>query len=552
MNSFLAVLKKDLQRNWILMLAAALTWAACLATALFYEANPEPNPQPLRISLLTVGILARYVLVVVVAVVVVQTDLIMDDRAAWRTRPIGRTALLLSKVVALTLGLVVPSVLLDTLARLLLSTSLVEAIVASAATGMLLLAALLFVALISALTRSLTQFVLLTCAIGVALTIAAFSTSAGNTPNMKLQVDGIAIPITRVLSPSYHDYVSPATTWLVSTCFFLLAGSLSLVITFSTGRRMIAFATGVLTYGIAIMAPDFWRWDLVNEVNTAPSSAPSPSSATVTSDGKAKSQLWSDLSTSIVNYTLRIDGLAAGWTMDWHGAAMRIQGSTNQTFLGGAFGTGSDLRAAASAAARAILSREERTTVLVPGLLSLPHSEREALGGRTARIEGLIRVEPRLFQIVHRLPLTPGAQREKSGSRWRIVTTKKYPLEGRSSTGMGLWSVTVDAIIGTNPASRPEEFQMVLVNEPRQEMALPALNLKSTSLETGVLRIQRTEVAFARDYRVFPDLYGGARHELDEEWIKGATLIILSSSPGPAFTVPLRDDEATFDSLPAR
>ncbi len=315
---------------------------------------------------------------------------------------------------------------------------------------------------------------------------------------------------------------------------------------------MIAFATGVLTYGIAIMAPDFWRWDLVNEVNTAPSSAPSPSSATVTSDGKAKSQLWSDLSTSIVNYTLRIDGLAAGWTMDWHGAAMRIQGSTNQTFLGGAFGTGSDLRAAASAAARAILSREERTTVLVPGLLSLPHSEREALGGRTARIEGLIRVEPRLFQIVHRLPLTPGAQREKSGSRWRIVTTKKYPLEGRSSTGMGLWSVTVDAIIGTNPASRPEEFQMVLVNEPRQEMALPALNLKSTSLETGVLRIQRTEVAFARDYRVFPDLYGGARHELDEEWIKGATLIILSSSPGPAFTVPLRDDEATFDSLPAR
>jgi hypothetical protein len=552
MNSFLAVLKKDLQRNWILMLAAALTWAACLATALFYEANPEPNPQPLRISLLTVGILARYVLVVVVAVVVVQTDLIMDDRAAWRTRPIGRTTLLLSKVVALTLGLVVPSVLLDTLARLLLSTSLVEAIVASAATGMLLLAALLFVALISALTRSLTQFVLLTCAIGVALTIAAFSTSAGNTPNMKLQVDGIAIPITRVLSPSYHDYVSPATTWLVSTCFFLLAGSLSLVITFSTGRRMIAFATGVLTYGIAIMAPDFWRWDLVNEVNTAPSSAPSPSSATVTSDGKAKSQLWSDLSTSIVNYTLRIDGLAAGWTMDWHGAAMRIQGSTNQTFLGGAFGTGSDLRAAASAAARAILSREERTTVLVPGLLSLPHSEREALGGRTARIEGLIRVEPRLFQIVHRLPLTPGAQREKSGSRWRIVTTKKYPLEGRSSTGMGLWSVTVDAIIGTNPASRPEEFQMVLVNEPRQEMALPALNLKSTSLETGVLRIQRTEVAFARDYRVFPDLYGGARHELDEEWIKGATLIILSSSPGPAFTVPLRDDEATFDSLPAR
>ncbi len=117
MNSFLAVLKKDLQRNWILMLAAALTWAACLATALFYEANPE---QPLRISLLTVGIIARFVLVVVVAVVVVQTDLIMVDRAAWRTRPIGRTTLLLSKVVALTLGLVVPSVLLDTLARLLL------------------------------------------------------------------------------------------------------------------------------------------------------------------------------------------------------------------------------------------------------------------------------------------------------------------------------------------------------------------------------------------------------------------------------------------------
>ena len=93
---------------------------------------------------------------------------------------------------------------------------------------------------------------------------------------------------------------------------------------------------------------------------------------------------------------------------------------------------------------------------------------------------------------------------------------------------------------------------MVLVNEPRQEMALPALNLKSTSLETGVLRIQRTEVAFARDYRVFPDLYDGRRYELDEEWIKGATLIILSSTPGPAFTVPLRDDEATFASLPAR
>ncbi len=549
MNSFLAVLKKDLQRNWILMLAAALTWAACLATALFYEANPE---QPLRISLLTVGIIARFVLVVVVAVVVVQTDLIMDDRAAWRTRPIGRTTLLLSKVVALTLGLVVPSVLLDTLARLLLSTSLVEAIAASAATGMLLLAALLFVALISALTRSLTQFVLLTCAIGVVLTIAAFSTSGINTSNLKVQVDGIAIPVARALNPSYHDYASPATTWLVSTCFFLLAGSLSLVITFSTGRRMVAFATGVLTYGIAIMAPGFWRWDLVNEVNPAPPSAPSPSSTTVTIDGKAKSQLWSDRSTSIVNYTLRIDGLAAGWTMDWHGAAMRIQGSTNQPILGGAFGTGSDLRAAASAAARAILSREERTTVPVPGLLSLPHSEREALGGRTARIEGLIRVEPRLFQIVHRVPLTPGAQREKSGSRWRIVTTRKYPLEGRSSTGIGLWSVTVDAIIGTNPASRPEEFQMVLVNEPRQEMALPALNLKSTSLETGVLRIQRTEVAFARDYRVFPDLYDGRRYELDEEWIKGATLIILSSTPGPAFTVPLRDDEATFASLPAR
>lgn len=547
MSSFLAVLKKDLGRNWLLMLATTLIWVVCLAMALFYEANPE---QPLRISLLTVGIIARVVLVVVVAVVVVQTDLIMDDRAAWRTRPIGRTTLLLSKVVALTLGLVAPSILLDTLARLLLSTSLVEALVASAATGMLLLAALLFVALISALTRSLTQFVLLTCAIGVILTVAAFSTSGINTPNMKVQIDGVAIPLRNVLNSNNPDQVSPTTTWVVSTICILLAGSFSLVVTYLTGRRIVAFAAGIVTYTIAVMAPGFWHLNLSPEVSQAPSVAPSPSSTRVTSAGKALSQLSAIRSASIVNYTLRVDGLTAGWTMDWHSAAMRIQGSNNQTILGSAFGSGHGLRAAASAAARTILNREDRTSVLIPGALSLPLSDLESLSGSTARIEGSIRVMPRFYQVVHTLPLSPGTQREKSGNRWRVVTTKRFPI-GRNSTDMQLWSVTVDAIIGTNPTSRPEEFQMVLVNEPRQEMALPSLHLKSTSLETGVLRIQRTEVAFARDYRVFPDLYGGVRHELDEEWMKGATLIILSSSPGPAFTVPLRDDEATFASLPA-
>ncbi|MBL9207124.1 MAG: hypothetical protein JNN01_18685, partial [Opitutaceae bacterium] len=235
MNSFLAVLKKDLQRNWILLLAANLTLAACLTTAIFYQASSEPNPQPLRISLLTVGIVARYVLVIVVAVAVVQTDLLMDDRAGWRTRPIGRRTLVLSKAVALTLGLVAPSFLLDTLALAILSTSLVEALLASAATAVLLLSALLFVALLSALTRSLTQFVLLTCAIGVAVTLAAFSTSGGNAPDMKVSVDGITIPIVNILNGSNPEQVSPTTTWLVSTSCLLFAGALSLGVTYLTG-----------------------------------------------------------------------------------------------------------------------------------------------------------------------------------------------------------------------------------------------------------------------------------------------------------------------------
>lgn len=552
MNSFLAVLKKDLQRNWILLLTASLTWAACLATALFYEASPEPNPQPLRISLLTVGIVARYVLVVVVAVAVVQADHLMDDRAGWRTRPIGRKTLALSKAVALTLGLVVPSFLLDTLARLLLSTSLVEALLASAATAVLLLSALLFVALLSALTRSLTQFVLLTCAIGVAVTLVAFSTSGGIASNMKVSVDGISLPIVNILNASNPELVSPTTTWLVSTSCLFLAGALSLGVTFLVGRRIVAYATGIVTYGIAVMAPGFWLSGMSPEFNQTPSVAPSPSSAKVTSAGKTLSQLSLIHSTSVVNYTLRVDGLEAGWTMDWYGVALRIQGSNNQTSLGNAYGSGHDLRAAASAAARAMLNREDRTTVFVPGALCLPHSDLESLSGNSARIEGSIRVMPRLYRVVQTLPLTPGTQRQKSGSRWRLVTAKEGPMEVGRSTDIRLWSVTVDAIIGSNPASRPEVFQMVLVNEPRQEMALPAFNVKSTSFDLGVLRIQRTEFAFARDYRVYPELYAGSRHELDESWMKDATLLILSSSPAPAFTVPLLDDKATFVSLPGR
>ncbi|MBL9203552.1 MAG: hypothetical protein JNN01_00600 [Opitutaceae bacterium] len=307
-----------------------------------------------------------------------------------------------------------------------------------------------------------------------------------------------------------------------------------------------------MTYGIAVMAPGFWHSDVSAEVNQTPSMAPSTSSVHVTGAGKPLSPLSSIRSNSIVNYTLRVDGLKAGWTMDWHGVALRIQGSNNQTSLGNAYGSGHDLRAAAAAAARAMLNREDRTTFTVPGALSLPHFDLESLRGSTARIEGSIRVMPRLYQVVQTLPLTPGTQRQKSGSRWRLVTTKEFPMGVGRQTDMRLWSVTVDAIIGSNPASRPEVFQMVLVNEPRQEMALPAFNQRSTSLSLGVLRIQRTEFAFARDYRVCPELYAGSGHELDEAWMRDATLLILSSSPGPAFSVPLLDDKATFVSVPAR
>lgn len=192
----------------------------------------------------------KLLLTLAIVPLVVQSDPLVGSDAFWMTRPISPRVLLSAKAVLLaSLVVFVPAVL--EVAMMIAHDVPVHAIAAVVVQSILLQGLWLIALMVGAsLTRNLPRFALLCGGVLISLAVALAIT----TTIMLARVDEDTTSFAS--EPVSED----STAAIVGLILMIAAGSVALLVQYSTRSRLRTMVAGSVAVTVAIVAPGFWPW----------------------------------------------------------------------------------------------------------------------------------------------------------------------------------------------------------------------------------------------------------------------------------------------------
>jgi hypothetical protein len=539
MNLAAHILRKDLRHSWLLiLLVVAFVAINSLKATLWVPVSYSGGD----FSFFPV---AKFVAVWVLALVVVQADLTVGDRAFWRTRPISPGSLLFAKLLLFFVVLVFPLLVADAYFSALLDTSWRVALgMALEGTGFILFNALC-AALIASMTASLLQSAL--ALLGAVLVVAiAGSLKNEITPDLHLALPWdltVQYPGPRIFSASFycclalvallaHQYQTRRT---IRTAL-LLATAVPLVLFAANRWPLNLFASTPLAAAPVVSLPN------ADEVRIELKGEPSVWGFTFLGNQQAK-QFFPDrvIYGNVPALTVKIEAsladAPAGCFVDLDSVSsrLRMDDGTEIAFPAQSKGYWPFWTKANQ---EATVCRYLHLGVPLPAnmaaprgpirLFTLPVATAKDLNGKKGTLNVTLKLQERTFHEETRLPARNGARRSYQGNMWRINSINVGP------DGATVYMVYIRAtsMLVPEEAYRPDTARdftqrgYVLFNRKLGEYVLGSRSGAFGWVSSGTLFYNRNSFSFNERLREGGAIVKGA---IDKAWLKDAELIILKS-----------------------
>jgi hypothetical protein len=527
MKSVLHLMRKDLSYFWpLLLLSTALAIATLWCDVHFYGSFDPSTPAPAATFLIDLILpVARWVLLFVIPVVVIQEDLVLGDRAVWLTRPIQPRSLLAAKLLFLLVGLALPMAIIGASAAWYLGASAGE-IAASARIPLeVAMCSSLFAVLLAACTKTLFRATVLLLGIFASAVLLTYFVS-GRRPLIHF-------------TPRFWPWPSPfhisdATNEIIGSVV-LVVGILGALSGLYRWRRIFrAGACGILLFWVGCVLSLYWPIELIKfRPDSSVPALPPPrllmraASPKFMAEGGSKGMVQ-------LNFSLHVGGMPANRPAEI------------------SFSSGKIVRSDGLAVSLGIAVEKERRLTpaalksafgLVPDFLGeqvtattsyLTAKEFEELRGQTVQLDGAVVLTPIQYHLVQRFPLALGERYRERGEEWQV--------ERLWQDASGQWLLTANFAQSARPWSKPgleaKDIEIALVNPTRNEIALGstdagAINMHNHFLQ-GIDVGQITRSFTERRSRID----GESHYGIDADWLQHAEIYVLNGTRGRAVRMP--------------
>lgn len=545
MNQVGHFLRKDLRRYWPGLVLANSLWAANLWCGLQFYGLPlnvaRNNPSSsILVQLLP---LAYYILAFVIPIAAVQEDVVVGDRAAWLTRPIAGGKLLAAKLLLVMLGLAIPAALISGVALLTLRAPLGWVGSAALLVGEMTILGNLGALAVGAFTKTLKQAMLVI--LGLFFSFLVFGLTLGaSRPAQHL------LTMIKLWPGAWAQHLSGGTEGFLHLAVAATTVLVVLVVLYRERRIARALVVLVVMVWAASGLVHYWPWDFMAPQPDAsfvplqdaelvahgaigaaypadPDIAPAaPMRARTTFEGRV-----------LLAMPVAIEGVPAACFLQLSTAGeIKLVLPDGRVVRGqGSPGSNTDPRSAMPAALGVAPTKTTRQVAEIQ--FSVAAEDFSLLAGQRVRVEAQIRAVPIGFRISHQFPLSPGQRFRVRGEVWQV--------QALTQQGNGPWTVLVD-FAGLRDREKETDLSLkvvlALLNAGRNEVAFPQSGSPALAVMNAYekwlcgVNVGELREEF-RDCRARPT--GQPRGAIDDDWLRGADLVVLTSTVGPRLDIPL-------------
>jgi hypothetical protein len=523
MSEALHIFRKDMRRLWPAVAGSAVIMGLGY---LLTVSNVDPtfhfmssDADKLRKGLLEAGWAVGPFLL---AVWVVQQDLLVNDRAVWLTRPIGAREIFLAKFLFFGAAIAAPVAVVSFLAALWLRAPVTVAAVSGVENAGIALLAAFLAAAIASITGSTKGALLALGAVLGGWVAAGFiairfhlSLPDGGTHSAATEVVvGLGLTLAALAMAAGHQYA-----------------------TRRTGRTVLL---GIVLYVAAVVGAVYWPLELVRSV--APLAATGSEAVRVEADSSgvvfAPRQTSSGAEVDVwVPFVL--GGQAADRTFVLQGIEPRLElgdGSTVRTVVSQGFEPGilsnygqtlmNDRRAMLAALGMGAADGATRAPQRVAAF-AMPAAAYGDAQGKSGRLDLGLHLTEMHYVIVARLPVVSGAESRSNGQLWRIRSIE-YAMAG--GFDLELQFARVESILarpGQWTARNYTRPGYILVNAERREFSV-ADRLRLSGVSGATISLRADRPGFETTYDCQTDQRRGA---VDSMWLAGAELCVFEAEP---------------------
>ncbi len=523
MSEALHIFRKDMGRLWPAVAAsAALMGFGYVLTVL----NVDPtfhfmssDADKLRKGLLEVGWAVGPFLL---AVWVVQQDVLVNDRAVWLTRPIGAGEIFLAKMLFLGTAVAAPVGVVSFLAALWLRSPVIVAAASGVENGGISLLVAVFAAALASITGSTKGALVALGAVQAAWVAAGF------------------MAIRFHLSLPEVGMHSEATGVVVSSGLTLAALAAAAAHQYATRRTGRTVAVGVGLYVAGMVGAVYWPVDLVSSGATLSATRSDALKVEAASSGIIFAPRQTSSGAEVdVWIPFVLGGQAADRAFVLQGIEPRLVlpgGAAVRTVVSQGFEPGivsnygqtlkNDRRAMLAALGMGAGELGTQTPQPVAAF-ALSTGEYSRALGQSGALDLRLHLTEMHYLVVARLPVVSGAESRANGQLWRIRSIE-YAMAG--GFDLELQFARVESVL-----ARPGQWTArsytrpgyILVNTKRNEFSVAdRLRLSGVSGSTISLRADRP--GFVATYDCKTDQRTGA---VDSAWLAGAELCVFEAEP---------------------